>query len=140
MSRRRTVANALQLIPGVEYVRSVLGSVPDWVTLREHERCAWVNRILDDAWRFFDKAISDRLAEWVLPELEKFKPPFIHSIEFKRISCGGVPFTVEHISVSSWTHEDIVLEVDAAWNSDADIQLLIQTSELAFGHAPVPSL
>lgn len=73
LRHRRVVARALRLTPGPAFVRAVLDRWPEWVDLQDAEKCAWLNRAIENSWPFYDQALAENLAVWLQPPLERYK-------------------------------------------------------------------
>lgn len=119
----------LAMIPGKKGTQYLLHNIPMWLDYSEVEKMEWLNRIVEQAWPYYDKAICDEIKRQVEPMLQEYTPPFIKKISFKKFTFGDSPFRVEGIQVNDQTdgtQEKVEIDVLFRWSGDASIFLAIE--------------
>ena len=95
---------------GAKGIMTVTNGASYWLSLNEHEKVHWLNRLISQAWPFYESAICKQIVQDVEPVLKQNKPGYIKSITFKKMTFGGVPFKITHMKVVRMTDDEIVLE------------------------------
>lgn len=119
----------LALIPGKLGTQYLLHNIPRWLSFSDVEKTEWLNRLISQAWPYYDKAICDEIRSQVEPMLDEYRPSFIKKIFFSKLTFGDSPFRIEGILVHDQDPDDpnksIEFEVSFRWSGDANIHLAI---------------
>lgn len=130
LNRKRKAARneRLAMVPGQKGMQMLLHHIPTWISFRETEKVEWLNKVLEKVWPYYDRAVCAAVKEVVEPLLNAYKPPgLVKSIYFAKLSMGDRPFRVEGIRVDKdITDDQLEIEVDYRWSSDASIFLAIE--------------
>jgi len=128
---KNEVKGQINIEPGIEGMTTLLHQVPTWLSFQETEKVQWINKILQQTWPFYDKAICNEIRTQVEPVLETSKPPFIHKMGFQKLTFGESPFQIDAIKMDSEADDRVEMEIDFRWHGDANIAFFIQLSGLA---------
>ena len=72
----------------------------------------WLNKLVGEAWPFYDRAICDIIKETVTPIMEQYKPPvIIKSMYFKTLTFGDAPIQVDNVWIEQDAENHILMEV-----------------------------
>lgn len=116
----------LAMIPGKKGAQALLHHIPNWLSFSDVEKMEWLNRIVEQAWPYYDKAICEEVKQQVEPMMDEYRPPFIKKIWFKKLTFGDSPFRVENIRVDDSSNDKVDIEVGFRWSGDASIFLAIE--------------
>lgn len=119
----------LAMVPGKKGTQYLLHNIPMWLNYSDLEKMEWLNRIVEQAWPYYDKAICDEIKRQVEPMLQEYIPPFIKKISFQKLTFGDSPFRVEGIQVidqMDGKQDKVEIEVSFRWSGDASIFLAIE--------------
>ena len=129
-NKQRHAAEALNKMEPEE-LKSILGSIslPSWLTSPDFERVRWVNRVVDQLFPHIAKYSEGWARGNVDDLLHESSPRWIRSINMTRVSAGAVPPRVTGVKVFSSEDlegdEEIVIELDVRWNSDAELGITV---------------
>ncbi|KAL8504496.1 hypothetical protein ACS0TY_015891 [Phlomoides rotata] len=105
----------------------LISELPVWVMNPDYERVDWLNKIILDAWPYFDKAacgIIKSSAEATFAEyIGKFK---INSIYFERLTLGNLPPKIQGLKAHESNENELVLDLALIWAGNLDIVLGIK--------------
>lgn len=122
-----TLANALQTEPGFSYVKTVLGKLPFYISMRgEGDTCEWLNIIVSEIFPAFSGFLANLMAFAVEPVLDWAKPPGIKSMKFRRFTLGTRParFTgARAVQFTRRAKDHVAIDLDFTFDSDAEIQV-----------------
>ena len=116
----------LAMIPGKKGAQALLHHIPNWLSFSDVEKMEWLNRIVEQAWPYYDKAICEEVKRQVEPMMDEYRPPFIKKIWFKKLTFGDSPFRVENIRIDDSCIDRVDIEVGFRWSGDASIFLAIE--------------
>ncbi|XP_057805412.1 synaptotagmin-3-like [Salvia miltiorrhiza] len=109
----------------------IVPKLPLWVMNPDYERVEWLNKVILEAWPYFDKAacgIIKSTAEAIFAEyIGKFQ---IKSINFERLTLGSLPPKIHGLKPQDSNENELVLDLALRWAGDADIVLAIKLSSL----------
>ena len=72
----------------------------------------WLNKLVGEAWPFYDRAICDIIKETVTPIMEQYKPPLIiKSMYFMNLTFGDAPIQVDSVWIEQEAENHILMEV-----------------------------
>ncbi|KAH6833360.1 Calcium-dependent lipid-binding family protein [Perilla frutescens var. hirtella] len=105
----------------------IVPKLPLWVMSPDYERVDWLNKIILDAWPYFDKAacgIIKSMAEAIFAEyIGQFQ---IKSVHFERLTLGSLPPKIHGLKPQESNENELVLDLALRWAGDADIVLAIR--------------
>ncbi|CAD7701174.1 unnamed protein product [Ostreobium quekettii] len=136
--RKEEFAQMLRCTPGTKGLATMLGQQPTWLQYTDKEKVVFLNKFLEQAWPFYDKAVCTTIKEVVEPIMNDFKPVGFNRIGFKSITFGDVPIRIEGVRVDTTEGDDrsIIMDLDVRWCGDASIVLAIELTGEATRMAP----
>ena len=96
---------------GPRELKILAGEAPYWVDFGRIEQLSSVNSLIRQMWRFHEAAICKKIVETVEPLMKQYKPIFVSSIKFKKLTFGDAPFKATHVSVIKEEFDELVLEM-----------------------------
>lgn len=124
---KMTLANALQTEPGFSYVKTVLGQLPAYLSMRgETDTVEWLNLLVADLFPSLSGMLAQIMSYAVEPVLEYYKPPGIKSMTFQRFTLGTQPMRFTGAKAGKFTRnakDHVYVDLDFAFDSDAEIQV-----------------
>eukprot|EP00803_Ostreobium_quekettii_P003529 evm.model.scf_539.6 EVM.evm.TU.scf_539.6 scf_539:36712-52419(+) len=90
------------------------------------ERVESVNRTLKQIWPFYEPVIGKLIVETVTPLFEVWKPSFIKTINFDKLTFGDVPFSITQLEVLRHGEDEFVLQAAIRWDGTASVSLMVE--------------
>ncbi|GMH38160.1 hypothetical protein BSKO_06044 [Bryopsis sp. KO-2023] len=94
-----------------------------WVSFEGEEKAECMNTMIKQMWPFYERAICKQVVATVEPLLQRFKPPFVSSIKFRKLTFGDMPFKFTHMKVIREAEDEIVLEAGVRWGGEAHVAI-----------------
>jgi len=124
------LANALQTEPGFSYIKTVLGELPNYLSMRgEWDTCEWLNTVYGECWAALSGMMGQIMVDYVDPVLDYYKPPGVTSMKFQRFTLGTRPmrFTGARAVQFSRTNKDhVAIDLNVVFDSDMESQVAVQ--------------
>ncbi|XP_042485685.1 calcium-dependent lipid-binding protein-like isoform X2 [Macadamia integrifolia] len=113
-------------------VKRICGNnYPDWISFQMYEQVKWLNKELEKLSPFLAEPTSVIIRESIEPLPEEYRPPGITSLKFRKFSLGNVAPKIEGICVQSLKEDQITMDIDSRWGSNASIILDVKAAVVA---------
>jgi len=104
--------------------------LPSWLAFRDVDNAAWLNRMVDKAWPYLDRATSGVIVAALDPILQATRPSFLTTLRFERFSFGKVPARIEGVKVHDTGDEaSVEVDLDVFWAGDPDVVLAVRAAQ-----------
>ncbi|KAF8393146.1 hypothetical protein HHK36_021387 [Tetracentron sinense] len=109
---RMTVEDSRKILPAEFY--------PSWVL-------TWLNLQLTKIWPFVNEAASELIRTSVEPVLEQYRPVFLSSLKFSKLTLGTVAPQFTGVSIIEDGGEGVTMELELQWDGNPSIILAVKT-------------
>ncbi|XP_042500743.1 synaptotagmin-5 [Macadamia integrifolia] len=116
---RMTVQDSRKILPTEFY--------PSWVVFSQRQKLTWLNLQLTKIWPYVNEAASELIRTNVEPVLEQYRPVFLASLKFSKLTLGTVAPQFTGVSIIEDGSEGITMELELKWDANPNIVLDIKT-------------
>eukprot|EP00899_Mesostigma_viride_P021022 jgi/Mesvir1/28921/Mv18005-RA.1 len=95
-------------------------------TYPDFEKSEWLNHVLEEVWCYLMAAITEPTKNGIEGALEAFRPKMLDQLCFDRFDFGKKPPFITGVRHFSTTADEVVLEMEIKWASEADVVLRVR--------------
>ncbi|GAX84027.1 hypothetical protein CEUSTIGMA_g11451.t1 [Chlamydomonas eustigma] len=114
---------------GVKGLHHLLGAVPSWINLTDHERMQWLNMIISKIWPYLDVQICSLVTDFldnIIKEQLVFRELPIRRVDIHNLTFGGRPLQIENVHTKEDTGNGLEMGFSIRGLDQASLSVFVQ--------------
>mmetsp|Transcript_3345 Transcript_3345/g.5234 ORF Transcript_3345/g.5234 Transcript_3345/m.5234 type:complete len:960 (+) Transcript_3345:112-2991(+) len=114
---------AIGIVSDVNILKYVAEEMPSWIKHSDVQRVQWLNDLLTKLWSSVSESTEAVIMETVQPILDSYKPGYISSLCFSRITLGTIAPVIVGIRNHRTEENCVRLDLELKWAGNPEVAL-----------------